>query len=73
MKIYIDAMPELPVQCCFALLPQHEYDDKLIPNCQLKCNSFPMCDGHPFSYTPNRFTCFLSSKSKCPFLKENKS
>lgn len=58
----------------FCPLTQVEYDDKLLANCSLKCNSFPMSYGHEFSYVPNSFTCSLEeNNSKCPFLKEMKS
>ena len=70
MKIYVNVMPVRANQCCFALLTQVEYDDKLLANCSLKCNSFPMSYGHEFSYVPNSFTCSLENKCKCPFLKE---
>lgn len=68
MKIYVDTLPENPNQCCFALLTQYKYDPKLIPNCQLKCNTFPAVDGHSFSYVPGRFTCSLAGREKCPYL-----
>lgn len=73
MKIIIDEMPKSSSECSFALLPQSEYDNTLIANCQLKCNSFPWPEGQPaFCHTPNRFTCSLANKSKCPFLIESK-
>jgi len=72
MKIYVDTIPENPNWCSFSLLPQFEYDEKLLPNCLLKCNSFPTLDGHPFSYVPTKFTCSLINDKECPFLKRLK-
>lgn len=68
MKIYVDKIPTSPDDCLFAEQPNRLYDNKLIANCQLKYNAFPMIDGHPFSYVPNNFNCSLAANKKCPYL-----
>lgn len=69
MKFYVDKIPTSPDTCLFAEQPNRTYgDNKLIANCQLKCNTFPMVDGHPFSYVPNNFNCSLAANKKCPYL-----
>ena len=68
MKMYVDEIPTSSDICLFAIQPNRLYDNKLIANCQLKCNTFPMIDGHPFSYVPNNFTCSLAANQKCPYL-----
>lgn len=71
MKIIVDELPKRSRDCLYAELPQYEVDSKVqpLPNCQLKCNTFPMTDGFPFSYAPNRFTCSLDANKVCPYLK----
>lgn len=72
VKIYVNHLPTEAKECPFAQLPSYfnETDFDLIPNCQFKCNTFPMTDGYHFSYIPSRFNCSLADDKECPYLVE---
>lgn len=75
IKILVTEIPKNPKDCPFAKLPTvlTESDKGLIPNCQLKCNTFSSTYGFGFEYVPNRFSCSLCADMHCPYLivKEN--
>ena len=75
IKLFVTELPKTPKDCLFAKFPavMTESDKRLIPNCQLKCNTFPSTYGFGFSYVPGQFTCSLCAGAPCKYLiaKEN--
>lgn len=69
MKFLVTKLPENARECPFAVC---HTDERLIPNCQLKCNTFLGESQHAWSYTPTRFNCSLHNLNEdleCPYLK----
>lgn len=70
IKLFVTELPKAPKDCPFAQLPVAltESDKRLIPNCQLKCNTFPSTYGFGFSFVPGQFTCSLCAGAPCKYL-----
>lgn len=70
IKLFVTELPKTPKDCPFAQLPVvlTESDKRLIPNCQLKCNTFPSTYGFGFSFVPGQFTCSLCAGAPCKYL-----